>query len=40
MLYVPNDSNDPRFNLAFEEYVLKNFDMDNSYLLLWRNAPP
>lgn len=39
MLYVPNDSNDPRFNLAFEEYVLKNFDMDNSYLLLWRNAP-
>ncbi|MDD4792783.1 MAG: lipoate--protein ligase [Firmicutes bacterium] len=39
MLYIPNDSNDPRFNLAFEEYVLKNLDMDDSYLLLWRNSP-
>ncbi|MGI6541002.1 MAG: lipoate--protein ligase [Bacillota bacterium] len=39
MLYIPNDSNDPRFNLAFEEYVLKNLDMDDPYLLLWRNAP-
>lgn len=39
MLYIPNDSHDPRFNLAFEEYVLKNLDMDDSYLLLWRNAP-
>jgi lipoate-protein ligase A len=39
MLYIPNDSLDPRFNLALEEHVLKGLRGDNSYLLLWRNSP-
>jgi lipoate---protein ligase len=37
MLIIKRHNTDPYFNLATEEYVLKNFD-DNSFML-WRNAP-
>lgn len=37
MLYVVNHSTYPYFNLALEEYLLKNFTED--CFLLWRNAP-
>ena len=36
MIYIRNDSVDPYFNLALEEYVLHNFT-DDDYLLLWQN---
>ncbi len=37
MLYVVNESTYPYFNLALDEYLLKNFTED--CFLLWRNAP-
>ncbi|KPU45969.1 lipoate-protein ligase LplJ [Oxobacter pfennigii] len=37
MLYIYNDSINPYFNLACEEYVLKNFEDD--CFMLWRNGP-
>ncbi|SNX53352.1 lipoate--protein ligase [Thermoanaerobacterium sp. RBIITD] len=37
MLYIYNKSTNPYFNLATEEYLLKNFDED--IFMLWRNAP-
>ncbi len=40
MKYIENHSTDPRYNLAFEEYVFKNLDLeDGGYVLLWRNEP-
>lgn len=39
MLYIANESLDPHYNLAFEEYVLKELDPEESYVLLWQNAP-
>lgn len=36
MLYIYNKSTDPYFNLAAEEYVLKNFNED--CFMLWQNA--
>ena len=37
MIYFYNiDSTDPYYNLAFEEYILKNYS-ENSYFLLWQN---
>lgn len=39
MKFIENLSNDPRFNLAFEEYVFKNLDTKQDYVLLWRNGP-
>lgn len=39
MLYIANDSLDPHYNLALEEYVLKNLDQEESYILLWQNEP-
>ena len=38
MIYIKNDSFDPKFNLALEEYVLKNFHND-TYFLLWQDNP-
>ena len=38
MKYIRNDSTDPYYNLAFEEYVLHNLK-DDDYILLWQNAP-
>lgn len=37
MLYVIRDNTDPYFNLAAEEYFLKNFDDD--IFMLWQNSP-
>lgn len=39
VLYIPNNSHDPHFNLAFEEYVLKNLALAEPCLLLWQNEP-
>ncbi len=38
MKYIENHETNPFYNLALEEYVLKN-RTDDDYLLLWRNAP-
>ncbi len=37
MKTILNDSKDPRFNLALEEYVLKYLDDKEDYILLWQN---
>lgn len=39
MLYIQNNSNNPYFNLALEEYVLKELSQEESYILLWQNEP-
>ena len=47
MIYIENNSNDPYFNLAFEEFCLGSFNGlsgscvggDCVYFLLWRTAP-
>lgn len=38
MKTILNDSKDPRFNLALEEYVLKYLPSDEDFVLLWQNA--
>ena len=38
MKTILNDSKDPRFNLALEEYVLKYLGEDEDFVLLWQNA--
>lgn len=38
MLYIKNESTNPFFNLAMEEYLF-NLDDDNDYVLLWQNEP-
>ena len=38
MKTILNDSKDPRFNLALEEYVLKHLASDEDFVLLWQNA--
>jgi len=40
MLFIDNGGiNDPRVNLALEEYALRNFDIGESYLLFYVNEP-
>lgn len=39
MIYIENLHHDPHYNLAFEEYVLKNIDAGEEILLLWQNEP-
>ena len=39
MIYIRNDSNDPFYNLAFEEYFFKSETIDDAVLLLWQNSP-
>lgn len=39
MKYIENNSTDPRYNLALEEYAFKNFDLKDDYVILWRNGP-
>ena len=39
ILYIRNDSLDPHYNLALEEFALKNLDPEESYIILWQNAP-
>jgi len=38
MLYIRNESTNPYFNLAFEEYLF-NLEDNNNYVLLWQNEP-
>lgn len=37
MLFIQNDNTDPYFNLALEEYLLKEFNED--CFMLWQNEP-
>lgn len=39
MKYIDSHSLDPYFNLALEEYILKNFDIDEEIIFLWQNTP-
>ena len=39
MKFIENNSTDPHFNLAFEEYVFRNLDVNEDFVLLWRNGP-
>ena len=39
MKYLINNSTDPYFNLAFDEYCLENIQSEEPYFLLWRNRP-
>ncbi|MBU5427268.1 lipoate--protein ligase [Tissierella pigra] len=39
MKYLVNNSNDPRYNLAFEEYCFKSLDLKEDYVILWINGP-
>lgn len=39
MLYIVNDSHDPYFNMAVEEYLLYELEIGDQYLTLWQNRP-
>lgn len=39
MLHIINPCNDPYWNLALEEYFLKNAPSDDDLVILWRNSP-
>jgi lipoate-protein ligase A len=39
MKYITNTSTNPYYNLALEEYVLKNLQPEESFILLWQNEP-
>ncbi len=39
MITIINSSNDPRYNLALEEYALKNIKTNEDIILLWQNGP-
>lgn len=39
MICIRNDCLDPHFNLALEEYVIKEMDPGEDYLILWQNSP-
>lgn len=39
MKYIENYSNNPMYNLAFEEYCFKNLPRDEEYVILWINEP-
>lgn len=39
MRYLINNSTDPYFNLAFDEYCLENIHSVEPYFFLWRNRP-
>lgn len=39
MKYITNLSNNPNYNLAFEEYCFKNLPRDEDYVFLWINGP-
>jgi lipoate-protein ligase A len=38
MKYIENNSTNPRYNLALEEYAFNNFDLKDDYVILWRNV--
>ena len=37
MKFIKNDSKNPYFNLALEEYALKEIDIDEDFFILWQN---
>ncbi|MDD2586070.1 MAG: lipoate--protein ligase [Syntrophomonadaceae bacterium] len=39
MLEIINRSTDPYFNLALEEYVIKNMNTKEEFFILWQNQP-
>jgi lipoate-protein ligase A len=39
VIFVPNENNDPRVNLAIETYLLKEFPLDEPILLFYINEP-
>lgn len=39
MLYIPNNSLNPFYNLALEEYIVKNLNCKEEYILIWQNEP-
>lgn len=39
MKYIGNNSTNPYFNLAMEEYVLKYLPQNEEYFILWQNEP-
>ncbi len=39
MIEITNSSHDPCFNLALEEYAVKNWPGSQSYFILWQNQP-
>lgn len=39
MQFIKNHSTDPKYNLALEEYVLKNLEPQDRFIILWQNAP-
>ena len=39
MKYIDSRSSSPFYNLAIEEYVLKNFSLDEDFIFLWQNTP-
>ncbi|NFL95864.1 lipoate--protein ligase [Clostridium botulinum] len=39
MQFLVNKSTNPFFNLALEEYLLKNVDIREDYFILWQNQP-
>lgn len=39
MKYIANLSNNPWYNLAFEEYCFKNLPQDEDYVIFWINEP-
>jgi lipoate-protein ligase A len=39
MKFIENNSTDPHHNLAFEEYVFRSLDINEDFVLLWRNGP-
>ncbi|MGF7058196.1 lipoate--protein ligase [Brassicibacter mesophilus] len=39
MISIKNDSNNPYFNLALEEYALKYLDLNEDIIIMWQNEP-
>lgn len=39
MRYLKNPSINPYFNLALDEYAMKNIDVDEDFFFLWQNQP-
>ncbi|MDD2619927.1 MAG: lipoate--protein ligase [Syntrophomonadaceae bacterium] len=39
MIEIINPANDPYFNLALEEYAVKNLPASDNYFILWQNRP-
>ena len=39
MKYLRNESTDPHFNMAFDEWCLEHLDVSDPVFYLWRNSP-